>query len=198
MDKFIKALIDAFCELPGIGEKSAERIVFYLLEKTEERLSYLIEKLRDLKENIKICSVCNNFDNEDPCKICKDDKREDILMVVSTPREVWTFEKTGEYRGRYYVLGGLLSPLENIYPEDLKLKGLFKILEENKVKEIILAFSPIPEGDVTTNFILENLKGFDVKITKFRSGIPVGASFDYIDEYTLREILRERVPIRIP
>ena len=116
MNEFIKKLIEAFNELPGIGEKSAERIVFYLLDKPEERLNYFIERFKELKEKIKICTVCNNFDDEDPCRICMDERRDNILMIVPTPKEVWTFEKTGEFRGRYFVLGGLISPLENIYP----------------------------------------------------------------------------------
>ncbi len=192
MNEFIKSLIDAFSQLPGIGEKSAERIVFFLLDKPEERLGYFIEKFKNLRENIKRCSVCNNFDDKDPCRICMDKRRENILMLVPSPKEVWTFEKIGEYRGKYYVIGGLLSPLENIYPEDLKLKGVFKIMEENKVKEIILAFPPIPEGEATISFIMEKIKDFNVKITKFRSGMPFGTSFDYLDDYTLKEILKER------
>ncbi|MEN3045157.1 MAG: recombination mediator RecR [Candidatus Hydrothermales bacterium] len=197
MNELIKDLILAFNELPGIGEKSAERIVFFLLDKFEERLDYFIEKFKNLRDKIKICSLCNNFDNEDPCRICKDEKRENILMVVSTPKEVWTFEKTGEYSGKYFVLGGLLSPLENIYPEDLKLEKLLKVLRDKKVGEIILAFPPIPEGEATFYFLIEKLKEYNLKITKFRSGIPMGTTFDYLDDYTLKEVLKNREVIKV-
>ncbi len=192
MNEFIRKLIEAFNELPGIGEKSAERIVFYLLDKPEERLNYFIERFKELKERIKICTVCNNFDEEDPCRICRDERRDNILMIVPTPKEVWTFEKTGEFRGRYFVLGGLISPLENIYPEDLKLNSLFEILKEKKVEEIIFAFPPLPEGEVTIYFLVDKLKGYNLKMTKFRSGIPLGTTFDYLDNYTLREVLKNR------
>ncbi len=192
MNEIIKSLIDAFQELPGIGEKSAERIVFYLLEGLENRVNYFLERLKEVKERIKKCSVCNNFTDKDPCEICSDEKRDNILMIVPSAKEVYTFEKIGEYKGRYYVLGGLISPLENIYPDDLKLNGLFKILEEKKVKEIILAIPPVIEGEVTMNYLLLNLKKYNLKITRFRSGIPVGTSFEYIDDYTLRDILKNR------
>ncbi|MEO0294536.1 MAG: recombination mediator RecR [candidate division WOR-3 bacterium] len=197
MNELIKRLIEAFNELPGIGEKSAERIVFYLLDKPEERLSYFIERFKELKEKIKICSLCNNFDEEDPCKICRDERRDNVLMIVPTPKEVWTFEKTGEFNGRYFVLGGLISPLENIYPEDLKLNSLFKILKEKKVEEIIFAFPPLPEGEVTIYFLIDKLKGYNFKMTKFRSGIPLGITFDYLDNYTLREVLKNREVIEL-
>ncbi|MEO0290338.1 MAG: recombination mediator RecR [candidate division WOR-3 bacterium] len=197
MNELIKKLIEAFNELPGIGEKSAERIVFYLLDKPEERLSYFIERFKELKEKIKICSLCNNFDEEDPCKICRDERRENVLMIVPTPKEVWTFEKTGEFNGRYFVLGGLISPLENIYPDDLKLNSLFKILKEKKVEEIIFAFPPLPEGEVTIYFLIDKLKGYNLKMTKFRSGIPLGTTFDYLDNYTLREVLKNREVIEL-
>ncbi|MEO0271259.1 MAG: recombination mediator RecR [candidate division WOR-3 bacterium] len=197
MNELIKKLIEAFNELPGIGEKSAERIVFYLLDKPEERLSYFIERFKELREKIKICSLCNNFDEEDPCKICRDERRENVLMIVPTPKEVWTFEKTGEFNGRYFVLGGLISPLENIYPEDLKLNSLFKILKEKKVEEIIFAFPPLPEGEVTIYFLIDKLKGYNLKMTKFRSGIPLGTTFDYLDNYTLREVLKNREVIEL-
>lgn len=197
MNELIKKLVEAFNELPGIGEKSAERIVFYLLDKPEERLNYFIERFKELREKIKICTVCNNFDDEDPCKICRDERRDNILMIVPTPKEVWTFEKTGEFRGRYFVLGGLISPLENIYPEDLKLNSLFKILKEKKVEEIIFAFPPLPEGEVTIYFLIDKLKGYNLKMTKFRSGIPLGTTFDYLDNYTLREVLKNREVIEV-
>lgn len=195
MDNIIAELIFLFQKLPGIGEKSAERIVFYLLEHMEKNLDEFLSGLKTAREKIKRCGICNVLSSSDPCKICSDKRREeDVIMIVESSKEVYFFEKLGEYKGKYYVIDGLISPFENRYPEDLKLKGLIKRI--GGIKEVIFAFPPIPEGEVTIMYLKDKLGKFGLKMTRFRYGLPYGSSFDFVDSFTLREILKNREEIK--
>lgn len=188
-------LIEAFSQLPGIGRKSAQRLALYVLKLPKEEVEKFSQVLLDVKEKIRYCSTCWNFTEEDPCRICASPKRDrSIICVVEEPNEVFAFEKTNEYRGLYHVLGGSLSPLDGIGPEDLKVKELLRRIEPG-VKEIILALNPNIEGEATTIYLTRLLKPLGPNITRLARGIPVGSDLEFADEATLSRALEGRVAV---
>lgn len=183
-------LIIAFSRLPGIGPKTAGRLAFYLL-KNEEHAGLLAQTIVDALEGIKQCSVCGNYTDQDPCRICQGDRRDkSLLCVVEQPRDVIALEKTGEYKGLYHVLHGVLSPMDGVGPEQLNLTGLLNRLEG--VSEIVLAVNPTVEGEATSLYISRLLKPLGVKVSRIAHGLPVGGDLEYADEVTIARALEGR------
>lgn len=189
----IQNLINDFSKLPGVGQKTAERYVFYLLTRPRQELDNFAKSLQLLKTTTKICSNCFNVAENDPCIICSDPKRDKtIVCVVADTRDLLAIEYTHEYNGIYHVLGGILKPLENIKPENLKIKELIERIKNDSIKEIILAFNPDMEGETTAMYIKKQLQPSQIKITRLARGLPMGADLEYADEITLTNALKER------
>lgn len=182
----IAKLIDKFKKFPGIGQKTAERLVFFLLKEQKDVSRGLAEAILNLKDKIKSCSTCNSITENDPCNICIDPKRDPkIICVVEEPRDLYAVERMGEYRGRYYVLMGSISPLDGVGPEDIQVNGLVKRVQKDGIQEVILATNPNMEGDATAIFISNSLKSLEVKVTRIAHGLPVGSDLEYADEVTI-------------
>jgi len=189
----VQALIDEFGRLPGIGPKSAQRLTFYLLRGSKERVQSLGEAVLNLKENILICSVCSNLAESDPCVICSDPHRDpSIIMVVEEPLDILAFEKTGKFQGLYHVLHGVISPIEGIGPDDLYIKQLLNRLHDGKVKEIIIATNINVEGEATAMYLSKLIEPLNMKVTRIAHGLPVGSDIEYADEITLSKALENR------
>lgn len=189
-------LLECFKRLPGIGEKTAERLALSVLDMDEELVELFSKSLIDTKTKIKRCIKCNNLSEDDLCEICKDKNRNSqILCVVEEPKNVILFEKLNIFDGYYHVLDGLISPIDGINPEDINIDSLINRVKENKVKEIILALKPSVEGETTSLYISKILSNTDVKITKIASGVPIGAEMDYVDSLTLEMALENRMDI---
>jgi recombination protein RecR len=183
-----------FSKFPGIGRKSARRIAFYLMDKKREDILEISQAIVDLKDKIEHCSICNHITEHSPCDICSNTKRdESILCVVEDSLDVIALEKTVSFRGKYHVLGGLISPLDGIGPDDLAISSLMARLEP--VKEIILAINPSVEGDTTSFYLTRMLKDKDIKITRLARGIPIGGDLEYTDEATLARAIEGRMEI---
>ncbi len=192
----IQNLIECFKKIPGVGEKTAERYVLSLLEMEEETLEHFSNQLRNLKKNIVKCKICNNLSENDVCEICKDQSRDhSTICVVEEPKNVFSFEKAGTYMGTYHVLDGLISPLEGIRPENINIPSLLKRVEEEKIKEVIIAVKACVEGETTALYIAKKLEGTGVKVSKIAYGIPLGADMGYIDSSTLEISLENRQQI---
>lgn len=186
-------LIDALKRLPGIGQKSAQRIAFHLERQPREEAERLAAALLEVKDKIRLCSVCNNLTEVDPCEFCSDSRRAaDVVCVVETPYNVVAIEKTREFRGLYHVLHGALSPLQGIGPEQLKLKSLLERLKGGKVKELIVATNPNVEGEATAIYLSKLIKPLGVKVTRIAMGIPVGSELEFADEVTMLKALEGR------
>ncbi len=191
--KSIKNLIESFKMLPGIGEKTAERMAFFILDFDEENVEFFSESLLNAKNNIRKCSICNNFTDNDICDICADKTRNnEILCIVEDPKNIYMFEKNGVFNGYYHVIENLISPLDGINPEDIGLEKLLKRIKENNFKEIIIAVKPSIEGETTSLYIKRVLEGLNIKITRIASGIPIGADMEYIDALTLERAILDR------
>ncbi len=189
----VQALIDEFGRLPGIGPKSAQRIAFHLLKLPVDDVRRLALSITEAKARVRFCDRCWNFADGELCPICLDDRRDpSLLCVVEESRDIVALEKTGEFRGRYHVLLGAMSPLEGIGPEQLKIKELFARLEPEGVSEVILCTNPNTEGEVTAMYLARMLKPFGVRITRLASGLPVGGDLEYADELTLGRALEGR------
>jgi len=189
-------LIESFKKLPGIGEKTAERMALCCLELDQDIIDLFSKSLISIKKDIKRCSVCNNLTDEDLCCICKNENRNSkIICVVEDPKNVFQFEKIGSFNGLYHVLGGLISPLDNINPEDINLENLLKRINDGSVEEVIIAVKPSVEGETTALYISKILENKNVKISKIAHGVPIGADMDYIDSLTLELALEERKDI---
>jgi recombination protein RecR len=191
----VQNLIDAFSRLPGIGPKTASRLTFFLLRAPEEISQSLSEALISIKQQTGLCEVCFNITHSDTpiCEICASNQRDkSLLCVVEEPLDVLAIEKTGGYNGLYHVLHGVLSPIEGIGAEDLKIKELYKRVEENEFKEIILATNPSMEGDATAMYLHENLVKMGIKVTRLALGLPVGGDLEYADQNTLLRALSGR------
>ncbi|HKT11337.1 MAG TPA: recombination mediator RecR [Terriglobia bacterium] len=186
-------LIDELKRLPGIGQKSAQRIAFHLERAPREDVQRLAEALLEAKDKIRLCSVCNNLTESDPCEYCSDPRRDaEVLCVVETPYNVISVEKAHEFRGRYHVLHGALSPLQGIGPEQLKLKNLIDRLKDGTVRELIVATSPTVEGEATAVYLARLVKPLGVKVSRIAMGIPVGSDLEYADEVTMLRALEGR------
>jgi recombination protein RecR len=186
-------LIDELKHLPGIGQKSAQRIAFHLERAPREDVQRLAEALLDAKDKIRLCSVCNNLTESDPCEYCSDPRRDpEVLCVVETPYNVISVEKAHEFRGRYHVLHGALSPLQGIGPEQLKLKNLIDRLKDGTVRELIMATSPTVEGEATAVYLAKLVKPLGVKVSRIAMGIPVGSDLEFADEVTMLRALEGR------
>lgn len=189
----INNLIECFKKMPGVGEKSAERMALYALSLDQDIIDLFAHSLSHIKTDIKRCSICNNLTEEEICPICNSKNRDkDIICVVEEPKNVFQFEKIGAFNGVYHVLDGLISPLDNINPEDINLDSLIKRIEKDNIKEIIIAVKPSIEGETTALYISKLLAGKDVLISKIAHGIPLGADMDYIDPLTLELAIEER------
>ena len=188
----VRNLIDSLKDLPGIGEKSAERLAFSILNFDMEKIDNFANALNDIK-NIKRCPICNNITDMDKCYICSDTGRDnDTIFVVEKPKDIVLFEKMGNYKGKYHVLGGLISPLEGINPEDINLESLINRVKENNVKEVIVVLKPSIEGETTMQYIKKILSKYDVRVSKIPIGIPMGTDIEYIDSMTLEMAFEDR------
>ncbi|OGE38183.1 recombination protein RecR [Candidatus Daviesbacteria bacterium RIFCSPLOWO2_01_FULL_39_12] len=190
--KSVQNLIEAFERLPGIGPKTAQRLTFYLLHAPKEEAAALAKASLEMKEKTVLCSTCFNIGEEDPCNICADGSRDkSIIMVVENPLDVLALEKAN-YKGLYHVLHGVISPLENIGPDEIHIRQLLPRLKEESVKEIILATNPTMEGEATAMYIQRLIQSLGVKVTRIARGLPVGSDLEYADETTLARALEGR------
>jgi recombination protein RecR len=185
-------LIEELQRLPGVGPKGAQRLAFHLLRTPREHTDRLVDAIRDVKERVTYCSICNNITDADPCVFCTNGARDPhIICVVEEPQNISTIEKTREFKGMYHVLMGALSPLQGVGPDDLKIKGLLTRLT-NGVTEVILATNPNVDGEYTAVYLARLLKPLGVKVTRIAMGLPVGSDLDYADEITMHRALEGR------
>lgn len=192
----VQRLVAELAKLPGIGPRSAGRVVYHLLRGERKQVLALADALRLVADRVTECSVCGNFTEEDPCRICSGEERDAaVLCVVEQPFDVLVVEKAGGYRGRYHVLGGALSPINGIGPEELRIESLLKRLQTKEVKEVILATNPNVEGEATSLYLRKKLQPLGVKVTKIARGLPIGSDLEYADEVTLAQALAGRVEI---
>ena len=186
-------LINQFSRLPGIGKKTAQRLAYSILEQPPERAKQFADALVNAREKIHFCKVCQSLTDLEVCQICSDITRDkSVICVVEDPRDVMAFERTREFRGVYHVLHGVISPLDNIGPDKLRIKELMERLNDNTVKEIIMATNPTVEGEATASYISRLVKPMGIKVTRLAYGIPVGGDLEYADEYTLARALEGR------
>jgi recombination protein RecR len=189
----VTRLIDELKRLPGIGNKSAQRLAFHLLKADRLDTTRLIEAIAEAKEKIILCSVCCNLTDTSPCRYCAGVTRDRrVILVVEEAHNLVTIERTREYRGQYHVLHGALSPIRGVGPEDLKIKELLERLRETEVEEVILATNPNTEGEATANYLLKLLKPLGIKVTRIAMGVPVGSDLEYADEVTMHKALTNR------
>lgn len=194
--KTILNLIESFKKLPGIGEKTAERLALSTLNMDDDTIEIFSNSLKELKNKIKKCEKCGSYTEEEICDICKSETRDHSTMcVVEESKNVIQFEKVGTFNGVYHVLGGLISPLDGVNPENINLNTLKKRIKEEKIKEVILAIKPSIEGETTALYISKMLEDENIKITKIAHGIPMGADIDYIDPLTLEIAMEDRTTI---
>lgn len=192
--KSVSSLIEAFESLPGIGPKTAARLTYYLLHAPDGVVEKLSEATQDLKTKTKICSICQNITEMNPCDICSDPERDSsVICVVEDPLDVWAIDKSGSFNGLYHVLNGVIAPLDNVGPEDLRIRELLERLKNGKVKELILATNPSMEGEATAMYIQRLVKPLGVKTSRIARGIPTGAEIEYADEITIRRAIEDRV-----
>jgi recombination protein RecR len=189
----ISRLIRELAKLPGIGEKTASRLAFHVLRASDEYARDLARALVEVKEKIRLCSTCMNLTEHDPCTLCSDVRRDGAMVaVVATPPDLYAIERTGGFRGRYHVLHGVLSPLEGIGPDDLRIKELITRLGSGEVREVILATSPNVEGEATAIYLAKVLRPLAVKVTRIASGLAVGGELEYADGVTITRALEAR------
>jgi len=194
--KAIENLIERLVKFPGVGRRSAERIIFYLLEAPTEEVNLLSEDILKIKSHIHFCRICNNLGDSDVCSVCRDPHRQrDVLCIVETPKDVGFVERTGSFRGLYHVLLGSLAPLEGRGPADLKLNSLLHRIKDENIKEIIIATDSDTEGEATALYIAKLIKPLGVKLTRIGIGIPVGSNIEYADSTTLARALDSRTEI---
>lgn len=189
----VERLVEEFCKLPGIGRRTAQRLTFYILKLRRDEALKLSQAILDVKDKVRYCSVCFNITEEDPCNICKDNKRDkSTICIVEEPKDVLALEKTNQYKGLYHVLGGVLSPLDGIGPDDLRVKELITRLKE-KIKEVIIATNPNVEGEATAVYLAKLIKPLGIKVTRIARGVPAGGELEYADITTLANAIEGRV-----
>lgn len=191
----VRNLIDSLKNLPGIGEKTAERMAFAILNFDQDEIDTFADSLIEIK-NIKRCPICNNITDMDKCYICSDTNRDNkTIFVVEKPKDIVLFEKMGNYKGMYHVLDGLISPLEGINPEDINLESLVNRVKDSQVKEVIVVLKPSIEGETTMQYIKKILSKYDIRVSKIPIGIPMGTDIEYIDSMTLELAFENRKDI---
>lgn len=189
----IANLIEQLSKLPGIGRKTAQRLAFYILEMEGLEAEKLSHSILNAKEKIKFCSICQNLTDEDPCYICTNDKRDkSIICVVEGAKDLIAMERSRDYKGQYHILHGVISPMDNIGPSDIKVKELLTRLSNDEVKEIIIATNPTVEGEATSLYLSKLIKPLGIKVTRIAHGIPVGGDLDYFDEVTISKAMENR------
>ena len=190
----IQDLIDELGRLPGIGPKSAQRIAFHIIQSERVDISRLADVLRTVKEKVKFCTECGNISEEELCRICRDPRRDPALIcVVEESKDVIAIEKTREFRGKYHVLGGAISPIDGIGPENLRIRELMQRLAETEIAEVIIATDPNLEGEATATYLTRLIKPLGVKVSRLASGLPVGGDLEYADEVTLGRAFEGRI-----
>ncbi|OQX54319.1 MAG: recombination protein RecR [Candidatus Cloacimonas sp. 4484_209] len=193
LSKKHEKLVDALRRLPGVGRKTALRLAFYLLKQPKEEVFELAEAIKEAKERIKFCSVCGNITENEVCEICQDPSRDrSTICVVEEPMDLYALEKADFYNGLYHVLGGALSPLDGIGPDDLRIKELIERIKKDNIKEVIIATNPDTEGEATALYLAKILKDLEVKITRIATGLPMGSNIDYADGITLSKAFKSR------
>ncbi len=193
---YINKLIDELAALPGIGNKSAQRLAFHIIGMSSARVNRLSDTIRSAKEHVTFCKVCQNLTDEEICPICKNPSRDkSLIMVVENPRDLAAYERTGRYQGLYHVLHGAISPMLGIGPSDIRLKELMERLRDEEVKEVIIATNSSLEGETTAMYIGKLVKPSGIKVTRIASGVPVGGDLENIDEVTLLRALEGRTEL---
>ena len=189
----VQSLIDELSLLPGIGPKTASRLTYFLLRQPPEQSKSLAEALVEMKERTRFCSICFNMTENDPCPVCSDEAREaSVLCVLEEPLDVIAIEKTRVFKGRYHVLHGAISPVDDVGPDDLRIKELLNRLRDNKVREVIIATNPSYEGEATAMYLQKQIAPLGLKVTRLARGLPVGGDLEYADETTLARALEGR------
>ena len=192
----IERLIGLLAKLPGLGPRSARRAVLHLVKRRESLAQPLAKAMAETLDNIKTCSRCGNLDSQDPCALCRNPKRDgSVICVVEDVADLWALERSAAFRGHYHILGGTLSALDGIGPEDLNIPGLLARVNEDGVKEVILATSATVDGQTTAHFLADKLAGTKAEVTELAHGVPVGGELDYLDDGTLSAALRARRPV---
>lgn len=193
----IDRLIQALAKLPGLGPRSARRAALHMLERRETVLAPLIGALQGAADSVRTCTLCGNLDSIDPCAICADPRRDpSMLCVVEDVADLWALERSNTFRGRYHVLGGTLSALDGIGPDDLNIAGLVRKAREPAIREVVLATSLTVDGQTTAHYIVDRLEGCEVTVSALAHGIPLGGELDYMDDGTLSAALKARRPMR--
>lgn len=191
--KSVQRLIDELAKLPGVGEKSAQRLAFHLIDTSQEEVGDLANALTEVKEAVHSCPSCYSITDKEYCEICSDPKRDQkTICVVEDTRDLYALERTHEYNGLYHVLHGVISPLEGIGPQDIKARELIERLKELPVEEVIMATNPSPEGEATAMYLKNLIVPAGIKVTRLAKGVPIGADMEYIDEITLTKALEGR------
>ena len=189
----IDHLVRLISKLPGLGLRSARRIVLHLLNNKEKEMLVLSNEIKNVAERVKFCLICGNMDTSEECYICKDEKREETtICVVESVGDLWAIERSGVFSGRYHVLGGVLSALDNIGPDDLKINSLIERAKSEKIKEVILANSATVDGQTTAHYIADQLCGSDVILSRLAQGLPMGGELDFLDDGTITQALKAR------
>jgi recombination protein RecR len=192
----IEKLIQLLAKVPGLGPRSARRAALHLVKKKDQLLGPLAGAMAEAHQKVKICSCCGNVDTVDPCTVCTDERRDQsVIIVVEDVSDLWALERAGVMNAAYHVLGGTLSPLDGVGPDDLNIRGLIDRIGEGGILELIIAVNATVEGQTTAHYITDQLAGLDVKITRLAHGVPVGGELDYLDEGTLAAALRARTVI---
>ncbi|MCW6529779.1 recombination mediator RecR [Sphingomonas sp. MMSM20] len=192
----IEALTSALARLPGLGPRSARRAVLHLVKKRETALVPLLAALAEVEDRLSTCSICGNVDTSDPCAVCADPRRDArSLCVVEEVADLWALERSRLFPGRFHVLGGRLSALEGVRPEDLAIESLVRRIEAGGIDEVVLAMNATLEGQTTAHYLAERIERFPVRVTQLAHGLPVGGELDYLDEGTLAQALRARRPV---
>jgi recombination protein RecR len=190
----LEKLIEQFSKFPGIGKKTAQRMAFFVLKERKEEAEALAQAVLDVKDKVGYCSICFNITEEDPCAICRDEKRDrSTICVVEEANDVAALDKTNQYRGLFHVLGGVLAPLDGIGPDDLKIKELLSRLISKEVKEVIIATNPNTEGEATAIYLSKLIKPLGIKVTRIARGLPAGGDLEYADQITIANALEGRV-----
>ncbi|MBA5724442.1 recombination mediator RecR [Candidatus Liberibacter sp.] len=189
----IENLIKVLARVPGLGPRSARRAVLHLVKRKDRLLGPLAEAMMRVYDKACLCSCCGNIDTIDPCVVCRDERRDSsVIVVIEDVADLWALERSGAMKALYHVLGGTLSPLDKIGPEDLRIQSLIERVKSNQVHELILAISATIEGQTTAHYIIDQFKNMDLKVTRLAYGIPMGSELDYLDEGTLFEAVRSR------